>query len=347
MAEALNFVLVGGPPSSGSTLLSVMLDSHPEVVCGPETNLFAHPGLWRQGADVTRFLTLPVEYEPIEEGVTWARPAEAALEYFAVSLADLVAGQEANPGIAGLARQLFAAPLAAAGKRVACEKSPSNIYAIAAALRAQPGMKAIVMVRDAPDILRSLERRKVKPNVAVYRWLTDTNLALDVHRTFGPERVHLVRFEDLIADPLAVAEGLCAFLAVDSAGAEAMVTRSGSKRIGSDDSIAGSKGAAAVWTRKPDAPIRAVPAKDARDLTEEEVGYLNSARLDGAIMRHLGLTGKPRSPRQLSRELGYGTPWWRFQPVLNRKRWPGSTNRLFVFYGKLKSKRRSTFLEYF
>ena len=43
-------VLVGCCPSSGSTLLSVMLDAHPDLMCGPELSIFAHPLVWRQTA---------------------------------------------------------------------------------------------------------------------------------------------------------------------------------------------------------------------------------------------------------------------------------------------------------
>ena len=39
-------ILIGSAPSSGSTLLSVLLDAHPEVTCGPELAVLAHPGMY-------------------------------------------------------------------------------------------------------------------------------------------------------------------------------------------------------------------------------------------------------------------------------------------------------------
>jgi len=36
-------ILVASPPSSGSTLLAVMLDNHPLISCGPETSLMGNP----------------------------------------------------------------------------------------------------------------------------------------------------------------------------------------------------------------------------------------------------------------------------------------------------------------
>ena len=39
-------VLIGCCPSSGSTLLSLLLDAHPQMICGPELWLFAHPFFW-------------------------------------------------------------------------------------------------------------------------------------------------------------------------------------------------------------------------------------------------------------------------------------------------------------
>jgi hypothetical protein len=34
-------VIIGGCPRSGTTLLRVMLDSHPHIACGPENSLLA------------------------------------------------------------------------------------------------------------------------------------------------------------------------------------------------------------------------------------------------------------------------------------------------------------------
>ena len=40
--------MLGAIPLAGSRLLSAMLDSHRRVLCGPETNLLCHGGIWTE-----------------------------------------------------------------------------------------------------------------------------------------------------------------------------------------------------------------------------------------------------------------------------------------------------------
>merc|ERR1711973_551138 len=38
--KSSNFLFIGGVPKSGTTLMRVLLDVHPNVDCGPETHIF-------------------------------------------------------------------------------------------------------------------------------------------------------------------------------------------------------------------------------------------------------------------------------------------------------------------
>jgi hypothetical protein len=66
-----------------------MLDSHPDIFCGPETNIAAHPGLWRPNADISFFLHLSAQPVACLNGVTWARPSSVGLSYHLVGLAEM------------------------------------------------------------------------------------------------------------------------------------------------------------------------------------------------------------------------------------------------------------------
>jgi hypothetical protein len=329
--------LVGGPPSGGSTLLSLMLDSHPDILCGPETNLFAHPGMWRRDAELARYLTPGRSVPP---GMTWARRDRTGCDYYLVNYAELVELVAQGADIITLADYFFKPRLVLEDKTLACEKSPPNVFAIDAALTRYPRMKAIVIVRSAEGVVRSLVRRGSSTEVAVLRWLVKTNLALQLAERFGAARVHLLRYEDLLTDPLRCARDLCAFLEVqDGPAAEAMVARETSHRPGTDASLSSDVGAAAAWQFRPEAAIGGVERTGEDGLPALAARLLETVRLDGASMATLMSDIVPLSARDLSARLGYRPTWREDGPACRPHRFETRSSqagdRLIGFYTDL------------
>lgn len=331
-SELFSKVLIGGSPSSGSTLLSIMLDSHPDVYCGPETNIAAHPGIWREGANIGFFLNLPGTAVSCREGATWARPSSAGLAYHLGGLAELRVAVTSLSNASQMLDWLFKPRTMLEGKSVACEKSPPNIYAVIPALRSDPHLKAIVSVRNGSDVVSSLHRRKVVAPVAVLRWLSKMNLALAARESFA-DRVLIVRYEDLISDPLLAAESICAFLGITAGQhAKIMVDHSASKRIGVDHTISGETGAATTWCFKPTQPI------SQRNTGQDKVpahtaAWLNRLRLNKQVMTLFGMDFDPLDATSVSLAFGYKPNW--DQTTSERVQWVPSANRLAQFCAEL------------
>lgn len=201
------FVLCCG--RSGSTLLRFLLDAHPDLACPPETNVAA---LCAHLASV------------------WALLAGAPIP------ADLHDEPAAIPGpaIAGIRRNLdmLVGPyLARRGKKRYCDKSLGAAEHADLLLRLFPGAKFICLYRYPMDVIASgieacpwglkgfgFDRYAAESPgnaaLALARFWADHAGAIHAVEERFPGRCHRVRYEDLVADPEAVAEGIFGFLGV-------------------------------------------------------------------------------------------------------------------------------------
>ncbi len=99
------------------------------------------------------------------------------------------------------------------GKTVLVEKTPRHVHAMETIAALLPAARFIYLVRDGRDVAISLMRRSPSLEAGIERWLTDNNAALAAMERF-PERVVVLRYEDLVADPAASLGALCDFLGV-------------------------------------------------------------------------------------------------------------------------------------
>jgi hypothetical protein len=197
------FVLTSG--RSGSTLLRLILDSHPELACPPETNVgSACVGLAR---------TLGVL-----EGLRQAS----------------VSGEgSVTAGACGVIRQAvdagFCDYLARRGRRRWCDKSLDNVYCADLLAQLWPEARFLCLTRHCMDVISSvldvcqwglsgfgLERFAARyPGNSVAAvgawWLAAVRATLRFESSYQ-DRCHRVRYEDLVTAPEQVAADIFCFL---------------------------------------------------------------------------------------------------------------------------------------
>jgi hypothetical protein len=247
-------MLVGCCPSSGSTLLSVILDSHPRIFNGPELAMFSHPFVWSSSGQawrdrLLRYTDCMVDVTALPDwsiasGVCpWIGFCESL--NFSWYGFDLEALRQRIPeweSARDLVEFVFRGPLGHAGKTIWCEKSPTNLYGMQGFLDQYPHGRGIVMLRDGRDVVCSLMNRGYAFAHAASIWVFEAalTLALSEH-----PRVHLVRYEDLVADPLAALQRLMDFLEIE-ASMDHLLAYQRSRRVREDRTICPE-----TWKRSP------------------------------------------------------------------------------------------------
>ena len=199
MAEQTTGVLIGGSPSTGSSVLVNILNRHPDVVAGPETFLFMHPKLYTDWERFKRFLIRSSKFGGLKS-IGWFRMNGADLldpfyGHSPASLRQLVAQAGSFPEFADA---FFQPALREEGARVWAEKSPSNALCLDLFPDHFPSGKVIHTTRDPYDAIASLVARGYSPYYAAGAYLVNTAFAL---RPEGESWYFLLRYEDWVADP--------------------------------------------------------------------------------------------------------------------------------------------------
>ncbi len=196
------FATVCGCGRSGTTLVRVILDSHPELHAGPES-----------------LLLLPV---PIDTG-DLARK-------FDLARADLDAALAAVAGArVPFVERFQDLVLAGSGKRSWVDKTARNVHRLAYIRRHFPLAKVVHVVRDPRDVVASLKthrkRKVVDGRIVPTGYCMPVELCIDRWEqaigdalAHGPDPlVHTVRYEDLVLDTERTVRRLCGFVGVDFA----------------------------------------------------------------------------------------------------------------------------------
>ena len=195
------FVLCMG--RSGSTLLRLILDTHPDLACPPETNI---PALCSQLAVVWSL----IEGAPLSLQRGDAPPAipDAAIA-----------------GIRETMDRMTAPYLRRRGKRRYCDKSLSTARYAELLLRIYPGARFLCLFRHPMDVISSgLEACPWGLNgygfdqyiagspgnavMALARFWHDEASGIVAVEEMHPDRCHRVRYEDMVRDPERVAAGI-------------------------------------------------------------------------------------------------------------------------------------------
>ena len=181
--------LVGGMPSSGSTLLMRLLAERKGIACLPETGLFAH------GGRLFGFDEPEADETDLGLRVPWLDTAAKLREALGVSGERLERAMAEHSDPFALARSLFDEPGC-----LLVEKTPENVFAFAAYLARDPEARVVVTTRSALGVTQSLMRRGFPMKEALLIWFAHGLAACELLRAH-PDRVLHCSYATLTADP--------------------------------------------------------------------------------------------------------------------------------------------------
>jgi len=188
-------VFIVGVPRSGTTLLRTLLDSHPNIACGPES-----PWIAGSYGDLTSFKDLYASLTEDERG--------PARNFTGVGKADVA--RALGRAVSGI----FEAYAGARGKRRWVEKTPSHMMDLDFLHAMFPNARYVHIVRDGRDVACSTyngraqwgmlvdkdKAIRITRNNALERWARWERTLTDAIAEHGLE-VLTLRYEDLISRP--------------------------------------------------------------------------------------------------------------------------------------------------
>ena len=192
-ADVLGHVFLLGFPRSGTTLLEVALDGHPQIASIEEHELLTDA--------VLKFMREPLNFEML------ARADENELDALRAAYWEGV--RKAGIDVAG---------------KVFVDKYPLNTLKLPLIARLFPRAKVLFASRDPRDVVLSCFRRRFKMNPAMYELLTLPGAAAfyDAVMRFADQVRPLVgldwrevRYENLVADFAEETRAICGFLGLE------------------------------------------------------------------------------------------------------------------------------------
>lgn len=206
------FFLIGFQ-RSGTTLLRLMLDSHPDVAIPLDVT-----GLWdryERRLDHYGDLTRPSARRALIGDLL----AEERIRLWKVPLdIDTVLARWTLPGYPGVIDALCASYAAAKGKRRWGDKDPGNILRIPQVHRWFPDARIVHIVRDGrAACLSHLSQSFGHDDLmeCANAWREEVWWSRQMGALLGDELYLEVRFEDLVTDPAAELRRVAAFLELD------------------------------------------------------------------------------------------------------------------------------------
>lgn len=186
-------VFIGGMPRSGTTLLRVMLDSHPDVRCGGETRVIPRLLNLRNS-----WLKAPFESQRLVEAGITAEVLDRAVAEFMLE----IIARHGRPA-----------------KRL-CNKDPFTLKSAVYIKSLFPQAQFLFLIRDGRAVAHSIVSRKVTISgfdITSYRqclkkWNSATSSMYEQCKKLGPEVCLPVYYEQLVLHPEQTLRGILEFL---------------------------------------------------------------------------------------------------------------------------------------
>ena len=203
-------IIMGGSPSTGSSVLVNILNRHSALCAGPETYLFMHPKLYRDWATYAPALQRRRLLNHLcSEGWFVLHGAILGNSFYQWNPQEVTALARNSKTLAEFAACYFARAREAQGAERWVEKSPSNVVAFPQFLDSFPQGQVVHTVRNPLDTLASLHRRGLSAYYAAGAYLCNNSLAL---RCQNHPRYIQVHYEALVDKPQETLASLLQFL---------------------------------------------------------------------------------------------------------------------------------------
>jgi len=176
-------IFIVGCQRSGTTLLRLMLDSHPNISCGPETRI------------LEELATLPKRHWSYLQNYGLPR------EYWDAKFADLFASFQLEYA-------------QSRGKTRWADKTPRYALSLAYITRVFPTCQVVHVIRDGRDVVASHRDRWGYWSAlkAVEKWPRYIHAARRVGSSLPSERYYEIRYEDIVGQTEPALRGLLEFL---------------------------------------------------------------------------------------------------------------------------------------
>lgn len=206
--------VVYGMPRSGTTLVAQCLNAHPDLLVPDETDFMV------PAAHAFRLVDDPVA------GGRLLGDLIASTDRFDATLGRWLTRDRVRELVAAapyrfdtIVASLYDALATAADVALAGDKSPNDLPQ--SEILGQAGfftdrIKALHLVRDPRDVMVSMARLGWLNGIDVSYARLWRNANLSLHRRLEahPDRYHVLRYEDVVAEPVESFERICAFLEV-------------------------------------------------------------------------------------------------------------------------------------
>lgn len=205
-------IFVVGCPRSGTTLLQLMLHAHPRIAIPPETRHLLET--YRRREEFGD-LSVPANRARLAEhimGVRKYRDLKVPRERLTAAIVD-------GPPTIGSALGLVYVEYARRFDKPRWgDKRPLYLHHIPTLLALFPDAQIVHIIRDGRACVASLKRMPwwhATSVSAAARWVHSMRDGRRARRLLRSDQYHELRYEDLVADPRAAMEDLCAFLGED------------------------------------------------------------------------------------------------------------------------------------
>lgn len=203
--------IIVGSPRSGTTLLRLMLDAHPQLAIPPETGFIAALARLRGNEDQVRAAFIAAVVREHGFGGNWP-DFHLDAGHFVDQLAAI------RPFDVGLGLRLFYRLYAERfGKPRWGDKTPLYCRQLDVVHRLLPEAHFIHLIRDGRDAALSLRRQWFSPGPLIEHQAWHWRRNIEAARRLSTRVPHYLelRYEALLTEPEASLRRLCAYLALD------------------------------------------------------------------------------------------------------------------------------------
>lgn len=212
MTKIIQGFIIGGSPSTGSSLLRQILNRHSEIVCAPETHIWCKEKIFEDWHEYNYKLTKKSIFGLVSEGFFHFVGIDKSQvpNYNSAKTKKLLKN---SPDIYTFFRLFMMEFFDLKAGQIYGEKTPANTINFRHILATSNDVMCIHTVRNPYDTIASLVARGKTPIEAVAFYLY--NCAHGMSFRDGDERIATIRYEHLVENPRAEISNLLASMSLD------------------------------------------------------------------------------------------------------------------------------------